>query len=39
MILADAGDEPLCNIPEGCDSGGDGAPDKGAGAAQYDGVA
>lgn len=36
VILADAGEEPVCNIPEGCDFDGNGAPEEGMGAVQYD---
>ena len=36
VILANAGEEPLCNIPEGCDFDGDGAAKEGLGTAQYD---
>jgi hypothetical protein len=37
VILADPGEEPLCNIPEGCDFDGDGVPEaSSAGAVQYD---
>jgi hypothetical protein len=37
VILADPGEEPLCNIPEGCDFDGDGVPEaSSAGVVQYD---
>src|SRR3954469_9901105 len=35
-ILADAGEEPLCQIAEGCDFDGDGLPEEGTDAVQYD---
>lgn len=36
VIQADAGEGPLCNVAEGCDFGGEGTLDEGAGAIQYD---
>jgi hypothetical protein len=36
VILADTGEEPVCNVPEGCDFDGEGASEGGMGAAQYD---
>ena len=35
-ILADAGEEPLCNIPEGCDFDGNGTLKEGISTVQYD---
>jgi hypothetical protein len=35
-ILADAGEEPLCQIAEDCDFDGDGLPEEGTDAVQYD---
>jgi hypothetical protein len=35
MILADAGEEPVCNIAEGCDFDGDGTPEEAMGTVQY----
>src|SRR4051812_47970435 len=36
VILADAGEEPLCQIAEGCDFDGNGLPEEGTDAVQYD---
>ena len=38
VILAGGGEEPVCNIAEGCDYDGGGTPEEGAGAVQYDAV-
>ena len=38
-ILADAGEEPVCNIAEGCDFDGNGALEEGANGVQKDNAA
>ena len=36
VILAEVGKEPVCNLAEGCNFDGGGAPEEGMGAGQYD---
>jgi hypothetical protein len=36
VILAEVGEEPVCNVAEGCNFDGGGAPEEGMGAMQYD---
>jgi Protein of unknown function (DUF3221) len=36
VILAEVGEEPVCNIAEGCNFDGGGAPEEGMGGVQYD---